>query len=1564
MPIPLSSAALLQITNRDISKYERCMLYNMDDIYICDLHVLNISYSFSRDYGVSILNLVIANTDGRHNNIVGNLGAYPIYSDYKIVYIEGYDTINDSDKYPKFKGYIKNITFQNNKGIQTINFDVYDELLLTQQADLDKLYIAPLTTVVSEELQPYITGVPIVDIDTLGDSSKITLVYSTEFNSILDNMFADINSNETIYINNSIYNKRYTLIAPNGRNTTDGCGYIIFSGSMVGTIAVDDILLSSDGNFSAKVTYVNAPSKIIKVDSSDRVSYGTYNHGDTLYVDGGGSITAKNIYQIMIKKVSGDTAVLTDKVHTGKTNTYLSTYKNWNELDDVTIDVNRTGIVSNETYDDSYDINYKKGVIRFNNPLDINNISVTASFKYFSKGMYAEDILTDIFTIEDSTKSDSIINGNFSVGDYNWNIVTSSGYTNRTHYLSYNNNFKVITNVSASTNMIMLYQDIDILSGYTYTLTANITTSTNSGITGIGFYNTSGILLSNTTYNVSNYQLISHTYTAINDTTVRASVYISGSVKNQIWIVNCMKCLKSPNKITSLSTDNLYCTVGIEDGSGLSNYSLLPNDDFMIIPVNNFLTYEINNSDTYISVNDASVFTLSGYIFVDSEIIHYNNAETSGNTLTIIERGYNNTNKVSHDTGTTIYQICQPNTIWYMKYSNIIPKTENSSSSYNLSTNEYVYDSINGVNVGSASSFTIVGNTFSRFFYREGIVITNGSATSVTLTSNKDYYFNQLQSTGINIPYLLIDYKNVSTRFDAINMIRKLIAPNYIINTTIRKNGSNYLTYIKGRYLSQKITADYDLDIASDIAYTNDKNNYNRVKMFGKKANPVNLMYNPETKVYEFNGNKSIHINNIELNYNKPEGNYYLFIPNISNGSIIHTKSTPNNIIKFNITPRLMRCINSRITFETLYNDEKYYTNYNNARWSLALINAKNTSISSPILTGLRLTKSSDPVAFGNATTIRTYDLYNVYYIKYNNTNTFTDNIEVTNTNISTILNYFVIPFNETLLYDYYSNYIDAIMFVKHTIGSPVFTPTTVINNGTASATIFALPYIDKINTQVNYNSVNFDTPELKLYNIGIDYIKNLNTILSNDIQLKINGIPRDNKSIITQINGIPSGVYEWETTHDKRTAWQWKKYYLVKDFKCDNLYINRDYDDYYNNKLIYGTSSENDLTVGTIQFLSGTSIIRTIKYKNQSTIDSFIVDSLLADNKLEGRNGSSRDNSSENFNDINDIHRYIIGHCTKIKYFKKINTDITPPTYDIDTGYVKILKSELDERKISPSTNIFTIDADISTQFISDFMTTETMPLINRLRNYGKYGVDQQVALNSKYPINEIDLFSIDLGSIKEIGSIGIQIGYFYRYPKEESQSRYDVNFSVTLYYTDEETDINEITTWTTNEQIKELSVTTGDNKILTSTELGEKFKARFLKIAVSSDKPSITNEIEDKDSSWYCCAIAGLSIYENDILYTEQTTDSDIINLYKDQTVYEELYTQELLDNYANSQLTEFQKNNNLVTTVSPWSPHIELGQTIRINDTTNGNDQNYFVESISKSNGHNFELAYYGD
>jgi len=99
-----------------------------------------------------------------------------------------------------------------------------------------------------------------------------------------------------------------------------------------------------------------------------------------------------------------------------------------------------------------------------------------------------------------------------------------------------------------------------------------------------------------------------------------------------------------------------------------------------------------------------------------------------------------------------------------------------------------------------------------------------------------NYTFNTLQATGIEINRKVFRERELDNRFEAINFLRKYLAPNYIIRTI----GDNK---VWASYLTQKSIADYDLTLVTGMDYMEDEDLYTRSIIWTKNENPTNVMF-------------------------------------------------------------------------------------------------------------------------------------------------------------------------------------------------------------------------------------------------------------------------------------------------------------------------------------------------------------------------------------------------------------------------------------------------------------------------------------------------------------------------------------------------------------------------------------------------------------------------------------------------------------------------------------------------------------------------------------------------
>lgn len=200
-------------------------------------------------------------------------------------------------------------------------------------------------------------------------------------------------------------------------------------------------------------------------------------------------------------------------------------------------------------------------------------------------------------------------------------------------------------------------------------------------------------------------------------------------------------------------------------------------------------------------------------------------------------------------------------------------KTKNWFLSYNNIVTDLVADDFEIPESGE----TPIAN-FESFNKRYGkLILDIGIPLNSVVKCKKNYSFWTIQATGIQTPYIEFPAREIPNRFEALNSIRKLLAPNYCFQT----RGDNK---IWARYLNQKVKEDYTLVLKERLEYAQDQDVYTRVKIFGENACPVNIMRNLGRNDYEW-GYKYITeapLQDLELPF--PEGEWLCFRPSNPKG--------------------------------------------------------------------------------------------------------------------------------------------------------------------------------------------------------------------------------------------------------------------------------------------------------------------------------------------------------------------------------------------------------------------------------------------------------------------------------------------------------------------------------------------------------------------------------------------------------------------------------------------------------------------------------------------------------
>ena len=1573
MVVKLSTTASAQITNHNVNTYVECKLYDANDTYVTDLDVMNSSWNQSKDFGVGTLNLTINNSGGVYN--VGETNE--IKTDYIVVLIEGFDTSGTNDRFPKFKGYVKNIDFTVSDNQSVVNVTAYDQLILTQRSDLDQIFTASAVQVVGEPLTPFIEQ-PIADVLETPTDNKVRIKYNA-FNTQLN----DLVSSRELYISSGFFFISGVALKADGSTVikTDGTTGALFTSGTVNTLTAGSQITNGAG-FRATLaspasgTYGTGSEPVVYIDTT--TVQGEFSHGDYMYQIDDPTIRfqVKCFIELNCVKYFDTTVtpasfgiIENDEIFNGLVSVYYIANSNLAEFKEHNFNLSQIGVIGEGDIYDGYEINYKAGLVRFNQPLYIDQNIISASYWYVPTGLYMEDIIEEVITTADRLSVNLLDNGTFIQGIGNpgtnvgnWTTFVSGSTPLTTYALDTNTglNIKATNDFTANEYVGVSSTTLSLLSGHQYTITANINVSrvgnyATNGSGTIYMVLGSGGAYNSTAANFTDITQISWTYTPTVTSATVFRIYVSGLNIGDIWNINDVQVTYNPAKTNALTTANLYTTVAIEDGSG-AVYSLASNVTTGITPLYTHVTLGIIDSTSTIKVRSTTGYEASGTVKIDNEYIHYINKTSA--TFTGITRETDSSDKANHVIGTKVWQVLSAGRIWTMKYNNIIPKTLESTAS--------TYDAVNGVNVGSAGSFSITGANFSKLYYREGLVITDTVATLVQLIggSNTNYYFSQLQSTGIETNYMLIDYRQIKTRYDALNEIRTLIAPNYIINAVCRRNGSDYTSFIKGRYLTQLATnrQDYNLDFIGGVTYQKDINNYNRVKMFGKLANPSNLIYEPTTKLYPLNDLGSEYLEGVRYNY-----------INEVNGEAIYTTNDTTQIATDAVTvldntpawiPRWTAWIGEtegygRNVAEFLNGDTNIFTSD-----TMIIKTSEWNNVESNYLIGT--TRFFHPARFrpGDSTML---NLYNVYYIKYN-TGTLSVGDVV---NVSGVIKYVQpIPSNAV---------DDAVIFVEHNLDVPIFNGGDTITTTNGVSGVIALPIIEGTTNQINYNSVHVPVPgslwgrmtvgrtyQPMISDIRHGTIARGSQIGGTDTKLYLNGLLMTNNATYTQ-KVTELGTLTEVASNRFLTLYK-------RNFASPNMYLNNSQIEYESHPY---SPNYGDIPLGALRFEKfdgnanvethtvnwmGDPVSRTVTTNNQAYdergrgVRYYLEDDIR--NRLVHCMYSNADGGH-----WAGLLAEFLSSCSRIRYYEKVEE----VDWRFRGEFLNIDATQLRNLGYDPAETEVKMDGEFISRIPTNFMSTSNSTLIQRLRDFTRKGIDEQLGFTSKNKIDSIPLIVVDLGSTKPIGYIDLQGGYLYKPPAMGDESAYDVDFKVQLKYTDKDLPFDQIQDSdfvSISDKLDDLDLNTGAVLSITDEDLGDRFKARYLKIYISSgERASITEGTEKLQTNWYGAAIAGLAIYESDLIVSEKYVNSNVINMYKDTTVYEELHTQELVDTYAQLKLNDFQKDNTLATVKFPWSPHYEIGQTVYLNDVESGNTaRNYFIESISKGDGHTLSLVYY--
>jgi len=305
------------------------------------------------------------------------------------------------------------------------------------------------------------------------------------------------------------------------------------------------------------------------------------------------------------------------------------------------------------------------------------------------------------------------------------------------------------------------------------------------------------------------------------------------------------------DEYNSTNVINNHLTETFSNVQGVSVDYLTPNYTASTITIETTLTYEVGAGSTSITVASTEGFPISGQGSINGDIFTWTgktDTTLTGIPLTGVY-ALDNHKANSYVEYEHIYDAGQ---VWYLSYSNLVSDL-------------------------TAGNFTIPnGGLFSYLDKRYGRIILNGPiSTSSTVSCNINYTFKTLQATGVSINKISFRSREVENRFEAIKKLFEYLAPNYIIHTV----GDNK---IWARYLSQKLTEDYTLELVTQVNYMEDEDLYTRCLFYAKNKAPTNLMFDEGVDFATTGQDYKALASNTQLSLIRDEDNYYVYGMSIS----------------------------------------------------------------------------------------------------------------------------------------------------------------------------------------------------------------------------------------------------------------------------------------------------------------------------------------------------------------------------------------------------------------------------------------------------------------------------------------------------------------------------------------------------------------------------------------------------------------------------------------------------------------------------------------------------------
>ncbi len=543
--------------------------------------------------------------------------------------------------------------------------------------------------------------------------------------------------------------------------------------------------------------------------------------------------------------------------------------------------IKNKGTAEEDPQYDGFEISYSEGQLKLGFPLNAkdNYDVISTAYYFYTKGIYAEDVLKEILCEADG------------YGSYLFKETTEQAFID-------NHLTETLQNIEGAVSdyLIPNYTNSDI------TIETTLTADVILGATSISIVSTSGFpTVGSGTINGDAFSWTAKTVTTLigipstGSYSLKAHKSTSYVKYNEIYASGRVWYLRYSNLITTLTnadftitgitpiellkfsfTDLTYnttnivsnITVGAITNSSLIDFGINNTINYSTKPFLNFITDAVSESEA-ITENRYFSFVISpdsGYVLNMNSLVFKVGKETLGTYGWALRSSVD-----GYVTNLSSGIITSIRTTWE-EVTCVLP-----GNFLNLTTSTtfrlYFYSDSASFEI-DLDYIEIKGKVYNIVNYldkRNGrIILDIPINTSSIVKCNNNYSFYTLQASGIEINRISFRSREVENRFEAIKKLKEYLPPNYVIYT----RGDNK---IWAKLMSQRSVADFTLQLATSLSYMEDEDLYTRVIFYGKNINPTNLMLGGGCDFVGTGEKYKAIATNSELSLMREEGNYYIY---------------------------------------------------------------------------------------------------------------------------------------------------------------------------------------------------------------------------------------------------------------------------------------------------------------------------------------------------------------------------------------------------------------------------------------------------------------------------------------------------------------------------------------------------------------------------------------------------------------------------------------------------------------------------------------------------------------